>query len=578
MVANDRLVFNLSRRRLISVTMASGGLLASSLLLQACGGTPSQSTEIPTTGSDGGSEGATPTTEAGSEPGSEPIQGGTLTIGIRNYDYDVLDPHQTGFTQVYYMIKNIVDPLVWLAPDLSYQPGLASRWEVSPDATTWTLTLRDDVVFHDGTRFDAEAVKFNLDRMVDPATKSRQAGPLLGPYDRTEVLDAQTAKVVFNEPYAAALNAFSSHFCGMVSPHAVQEWGEAFAQHLTGSGPFIFEKEDPHVLVQLKRNPDYNWAPPFHKHQGPPYLDAIHFKFIQEDGTRLTTLKTGETDVIDEIPVDQVEALQGDSGFNVVSVPKLGIARGYHLNTRLAPTDDLQVRKALEFATDRATLDSVVFKGLYPQAPSVLVPGTRFYDASLESMYPYDPEKAKQILDEAGWMPGSDGIRQKDGTPLLVKLATFPGYVAEKPSELLQALYREVGIDFEINVMTGAAMMQGAGQVDSPYNAALSGTYDVDPGSILRNFFHSSSIGGSNYAHVSDPHLDELLEQGLATAAEEEREQIYNEVQRIIMENALVVPLYGNVSLFGSRASVKNMAFDPRGNPTLYDVYIEGTR
>lgn len=502
--------------------------------------------------------------------------GGTLKIGIRNYDYDTLDPHQTSFTQVYYMIMNIVDPLVWLAPDLSYQPGLATSWAPSADAKEWTFKLRPDVLFHDGTKFDANAVKFNLDRMVDPATKSRQAGPLLGPYDHTEVVDDTTVKVLFKEPYAVALNAFSSHFCGMVSPTAVKKYGQAFAQHVTGTGPFVFEKEDPHVLVTMKKYPSYNWAPPFQKHQGPAFLDAIQFKFIPEDGTRLTALQTGEADIIDEIPVDQVANLKGNPDFAVASVPKPGVARGYHLNTQKAPTNELPVRQAMEYAVDRSTLDKVVFKGIYPVARNVLTANTRFYDASLENLYPYDPAKAKQLLDNAGWKVGSGGTREKNGQKLKVVLATFSGYVAEIPSQLVQSQYKDVGIEFDINVMTGAAMMQGGGQKVSPYNTVLSGDYDVDPGKLMYSFFDSAAVGTTNYAHFSDQHLDQLIEQGLATADPNARKTIYDEIQKIVMDNALVVPLYANVSLFGSRAAVTALRFDPRANPLLYDVQLKG--
>lgn len=554
MARNDLFTHTVTRRRLVgSAATVSGGALAGVWLPNQRG-----------------------MSVAAQDAAATPVEGGTLRIGIRNYDYDTLDPHQTGFTQVYYMIMNIVEPLVQLAPDFTYQPGLATAWEVSPDATTWTFTLRDDVIFHDGTPFNAEAVQFNFDRMVDPATGSRQAGPRLGTYDRTEVIDEHTVQVVFVEPYAVALNAFSSSFCGMVSPAAVEEFGDEFSQHVIGTGPFVFENEDPQVLVTMTRNADYNWAPAFRQHQGPAYLDGIHFQFIPEDGTRLTTLQTAETDMIDEIPVSQIDALGQDPNFVISAVSRPGISRSYLLNIELAPTSELAVRQAMGHAIDRSTLETAVFRGVYPVEGNVLVAGTMFYDEAYANLYPYDPEIARSLLDEAGWVPGADGIREKDGVALEVNLATFPGYVAEVPSELAQAQFQEVGIRFNIEVMTGGAMMEGAGAEDSPYNAALSGTYDFDPGTIFRNFFHSANIGVSNYPHVTDPELDALLDEGLAISDMDERQVIYSEIQRIIMENALVVPLYGNVALFGSRAAVQGLVFDPNANPVLFDIFIEG--
>lgn len=360
----------------------------------------------------------------------------------------------------------------------------------------------------------------------------------------------------------------------MVSPAAVEKYGDRFNEHLVGSGPFQFVSETPHVEVVLEKNPDYDWAPEV-LHDGPAHLDRVVFKFILEDETRLATLRTGETHIIDEVPPAQVDPLQENADFDVVGAPKVGIARGIHFNTELPPTDDVQVRKAILHAIDREAINEAVFKGVYPLAYQVLTRGTRFYDKSLEDMYPHDPERAIELLEEAGWTEVNDeGYRVKDGQVLEIFHATFPGFVAEAPAEIVQAQLKDVGIKFDINVMTGTAMMDGISAQDSTFNSALIGTYSPEPGLILRRFYHSSGYGATLYSHYSNERLDELLDAGLATTDEEERAEIYSEIEQIVMEEALVAPIYANVSVFGMSNVVEGFGFDPYAHPELFDVQI----
>jgi peptide/nickel transport system substrate-binding protein len=261
---------------------------------------------------------------------------GELTVAIRNIDYDTFDPNVSSFTQAAYVFRNIFDRLIYIDENSNLVPWLATSWEANEDATAWTIELREGVTFQDGTPFDAEALKFNFERMVDPATQSRQAGPLLGPYDRTEVLGEHTVQVHFTEPYALFSFALSSPFMGIVSPSAVQEAGDRFNQVLIGSGPFKFVSENPQIEVVLEKNPDYNWGPQG-LHEGAAYLDRLVFKFILEDETRLATLLTGETDIIDEIPPAQVDRMLQDPNFAVFGAPKVGIARSIFFQHRKAP-------------------------------------------------------------------------------------------------------------------------------------------------------------------------------------------------------------------------------------------------
>lgn len=502
--------------------------------------------------------------------------GGTLTIGIRNVDYDTFDPHASAFTQAAYVFRNIFDRLIYLDEDANYVGGLATAWEASEDATEWTLTLRDDVVFHDGSLLTAEVVKFNFDRMVDPATESKQAGPLLGAYTGAEVIDDTTLKVSFETPYALFPFALSSPFMGIVSQQAVAEHGDRFNEALVGSGPFRFVSEIAGNEVVLERNNEYNWGPAIF-HEGPAHLESVVFRFILEEEARLSALETGEALIIDEVPPAAVERVQENPGTSVLGAPKVGLARGIHFNTTYPPTDDIRVRQAIMHAIDRDEIDQIVFKGVYPVAYQLLTRGVKFYDAGAENMFPYDPDRAIALLEEAGYTEvNEDGYRMKDGEVLSIFHATFPGYVAELPAEVIQAQLKRVGIEFLVNVMTGTAMMDGMASLDSTFNTALIGTYSPDPGLFLDRMYHSSTLGTRNWSHWATDELDALLRQGLETGDEAVRAEIYREVQRIINENALGAGIYANVSVFGVSTKVEGFQFDPYAHPEIFDVALTG--
>lgn len=505
--------------------------------------------------------------------GQEPVEGGELVIGIRFEDFGTLDPHVTNLTQTAYVFGHIFEKLVYLDSEGNLLPWLATNWEALEDSTEWLLTLREGVSFHDGTPFNAEAVKFNFDRMVDPATNSRTAGPLLGSYQGSEVIDDLTLKVSFAEPFALFSFALTSPWIAMVSPTAVETYGDRFDENLIGTGPFKFVSQTPQIEVVLEKNPDYNWGPASFQ-EGPAYVDRIVFKLVLEEASRLATLETGETQIIDEVPATRVASIQDAGIFQVVGAPRLGVARSNFLNTSLSPTDDLRVRQALLYGTDREGLNRAVFRGVYPIAYQVLTPGVRFYDETLNDMYPFNPEKAIELLEEAGWTEiNNDGYRVKDGQVLTINHATFSGYVAEAPSEIIQAQLRDIGVKMDITVI-GSGFIDIVSALDSPYNSSLIATYSPDPGLILNRTFNSANIGSSNWAFFGDPELDGLLQAGLETADEAARDEIYKQVQRIIHENALVLPLYANVNVFGLNQSVEGFRFNAYGHPELQGVWL----
>jgi peptide/nickel transport system substrate-binding protein len=467
--------------------------------------------------------------------------GGEIVVGL-NLEPDNLDPAVTPFAVSHWVMMNIYDTLVWRANDGAFLPGLAEQWEVSEDGTVYTFHLRQGVTFHDGTSFNAEAVKFTFDHIVDPETKSGFASSLLGPYDRTEILDELTAEVHFSEPYAPFLDSASQAFLAIVSPTAVQQDREAYLRNPVGTGFMKFDEWVQNDHITLSRNPDYNWSSPIFEHTGPAYLEKVTFRFYPDSPTRLAALESGDVNLIQTPLYNEIQRLGEDSKFGVNEVMNPGLPVVIFLDTTVAPTDDVAVRQAMNFALDRELIVLTGMFGVTRPAYGPLWESTPYYSTEVESLYPYDPDRAKQVLEAAGWVAGDDGIRTKDGQRLTVSLTSTD--FTSPFDEISQSLFKEVGIELELLPMTVAASFEAI--ANSEVNSAPQAWVSSDP-VVLTNLFHSRNIsGGFAWSKYSDPHLDELLENGESTIDENERAAIYAEIQKLIMENALLVPYYGN--------------------------------
>jgi peptide/nickel transport system substrate-binding protein len=533
------------------------------LAATACGPISESPTAVPT-----------PTGEEPPRAEMPALEGGKLIYGLTLAPSGI-DPHVNASSELGIPLTSVYDTLVWQDLSGEFVPGLAQSWEISDDGLTYTFHLRDDVVFHDGTPFDAQAVKFNLDRIADPATKSQKAVFMLGPYESTEIVDDYTVKVHLKEPYAPFLDSASQVYLGTASPTAIEKWGADYQLHQVGTGPFIMKEYIPNDHLTLVRNPGYNWAPPIFNHQGPAYLEEIEFRFFVEPATRALALEGGEADVMGEIPPHDAERLADNPAFTLLPVAIPGQSLQFFLNTEKAPTDDLRVRQAINYATDKEAIVKAIFKEYSPVAHGPLNAFTIGYDESVEGMYGVDPAKAERLLEEAGWVDSDgDGNREKDGQ--LLKLEAYLmswGYVPEV-AQLLQAQLKAVGIEMESQVVAYPAALEAARE--GKHNLIPFSLSSSDP-DILRTFFHSDNAdSGFNWSKVRDPRLDELLENGARTLDLGRRRELYAEAQQLIMAEALLLPIRDYVNLNAASAKVKGLRYDLRGwFPWLYDVYLE---
>ncbi|HUZ01759.1 MAG TPA: ABC transporter substrate-binding protein [Thermomicrobiaceae bacterium] len=576
-----------SRRRLLRVGIGVGATISAAGLLAACGGgaassptTTSQSTQTSasTTTTSSGTGASTPAPVIAATPppsaGASPQAGGELFYGLTN-KFDTLDPNITTFSDVIRMANHMFDPLVSQAQAGQFTPWLAQKWEVSTKADQYTFTLRTDVKFHDGTPFDATAVKFTFDRIVDPNNKSQSAFSAIGPYDSSQVVDPATVVVKFKDGYAPFLDSCSQTTLAPVSPSAVQKLGKDFGNQPVGTGPFKFDSYKTDNLVRMVKNPDYNWAPSRFKHQGAPYLDAISFQIISEAETRLAALRSGQVQFMQDVPTQDYKAVKGDSSLQVLEGVMTGSGWTMMINVTKPPVDDVQVRTALEWGIDKAGMIKSIWQGLYQPSSSPLTSPTFGYDPATRNVYSYDATKAGQILDAAGWKMGSGGVRQKNGQDLTLgvyyrsdntdfsNMATF-----------LQAMYQQIGVKLDLHGLAQAGY----------FNAVRAGEHHLqfwwepatDP-DVVRVLFHSANAdGGTNRNRYKNAEMDKLIDDAAATTDPNQRKTLYSQIQMKSLNEAIMVYCSEPTNVFAyQKSKLAGPILDfSATNPFFYDAWL----
>lgn len=535
----------LTRRRFMGLMGAAGGLAAGggslAAFLEAC------------------SQGAASTTTSGTPQ--------PMTMAVFQ-EPDTLDPAASGLITVGTISRCVFDSLVWSLPkggSTAFSPGLATSWDVSSDATSYTFHLRQDVKFHDGIAFDANAVKATFDHIVDPNTKSKGAASALGPYKETQVVDSHTAKVVFEAPNAAFMNEVAGF--SMISPAALQKYGADFAKNPVGTGPFKFKEYVVGQHVTVERNPDYNWGPaPIRT--GPALLSEITFRILSDPGARFNALQTGEVHFAPNLNPQDVASVKSSSQYRLYQVPSTGMPWNIMINAQRPPTDDLNVRKALLYATDQQAIIKTLFFGLHTAADQVFTPITPGYDSSLKGMYTHDPAKAGQLLDQAGWTKGAGGMRQKNGQPLKLTFINISGYGFDDISQLMQSQFRDVGIQVDISDQSFPAVGDAYNRGD--HNLADFFYYDVDP-FFVRAIFGADQIAhGFNWEHYANPQLDALVDRANATSDAAARTKLYQQANSIVMNAAVIIPIYNSDGLFVGSSKLRGVQFTVNATPLFH--------
>ena len=514
-----------------------------------------------------------PTTAPAAATAGQPRRGGTLTWGQWDSN-ESIDPGTASGASGTEIVGNILDTLVVMDADERVYPSLASRWTVADDARTYTFTLRDGVKFHDGSMLTADAVKRSWGRILDPANKDATAA-LLGPIDGIDAPDPKTVVVTFKEPFPLLLLQIWRPSFAILSPTYLDtvKSGDK-AEKLVGSGPFKLGGKSADGVYTLEANSDYAWGPETLKNRAAPYLQSIRFRSIPDAGTRLATLESGESLLIDEVPEPDYNRMKADRRFTFVETPRRGLAVGFFLNMQKAPTSDKAVREAINWALDRKAMVERLFFGIHRVAVGPLSEGVWGRLDELERRFSFDPARARQVLEDAGWKAGSDGIRMKDGERLSVTAATYLSPWHELAA-VVQSQLRDVGIEVKADKMARGPYLDAvrAGQI----NLAQSAGTNFDPDE-LRVRYHSANKS-ANFAFLEDKELDALLTKGSQQAlGSAERRQTYEAAQRRLMDVLPFVSVMTQVRVQGMAARVHDLRMGPHGLNALpmTDTWLDG--
>ena len=454
---------------------------------------------------------------------------GTLVVGLVAEPVN-LDPAQVTDLNSTRVGRRIVETLVTF-PDESTQivPGLAESWTIGKDGLHYTFKLRKAVTFHDGTPFDAEAVKFSIERQIMPEHPFNKVGKypfanyFFGNVKAVEVIDPHTVDFVLKEPRASFLAVLTASAASIVSPTAVKKLGVDYPSSPVGTGPFKFASWDRGQRVVLEKNPGY-W-------KYPVKIDRVVYRPIVEDQARLTELLTGALDLIVGTPPDFVAQLEGSP--RVTLLKQVGAHVWYlGINNQKKPFDDKRVRQALNFAVNKDAIVRDVLKGTGSLSHGPVLPNTWGADPALKA-YPYDPERAKKLLAEAGYGNGFS-------TTLWVPESGSGMQSPVAMSTVIQSNLKAIGVNVTLQTMEWGAYLAKLRTKEQDLFALSWMAGNEDPDMVMYPLLHSSqwTPNGPNRALYKNDKYDELLHQARLTTDQKKRAELYREAQRILVDDA----------------------------------------
>ena len=496
-----------------------------------------------------------------------------IIIVAHNQDgFEKLDLRQ-GYpdASAYFCQLQIFEKLIMQDGDLQLRDQLAEKWEANADNTEFTFYLKQGVTFHDGDPFNAEAVKKHFDFfLADPP--SAVATTLRADIKSVEVVDEYTVKMVMNGSKPFFLyNLAESPGALIYSPQTIDLPDEERLRDVRGTGPFKLKEWLGQRDLVLVANEDYNWASSYFGHNGPPKVGTLRIRNAPDTDSRLVSLETGESHFITLVPDAHVARLNQDPNYNIVSKLVPGMPQMNYINVTISPTNDLRVRQAINYATNKDEINQLVYFGNVEPAYGPLSKANIEFNEDLKGLYPFDLDKAKELLKEAGWWDeDGDGIAEahgvegvEDGTMLEARIVR--GRSWQQYSDVWQRQLSMAGFKSSIIMMAG----QGPDWYGCINQVPANGDVFLDSVVGMTRDWDKDQCGGAmNYActcdvpEYQDP-IQEYLEAAQVAQTMDERKDALGKLQMFIMENALEVPiyeLYWNAGVISSLKDVKNDA------------------
>ena len=512
-----------------------------------------------------------------------PVKGGTL-VYLEQQPHTNLYPPAGGFYPNGGILNQITDKLTCQNPKtLQVEPWVAESWSSNADKTEYTFKIRPGVTFSDGTPLDANAVAKNFDTYgLGNKALRLPVSEVINNYDHSEVIDPLTVKFYFKKPSPGFLQGTATIGSGLVSLSTLQRSLDQLgdARHIIGSGPFVVSDEKLGREVDLTARKDYQWGPKNIPQQGPANLDGIKIIVTPEDSVRIGALLAGQADFIRQVQAyDEKQAQQ--QNFPIYAAPTRGVNDSISFRPDNPLVSDLKVRQALLHATNAQQVVQTLFSPNYPQATSVIANSAAGY-VNLADKLKYDPTLAKQLLDEAGWKVGSDGIREKEGKKLA--LAIYESVPQPQNKEVLQLVaqqWRQVGVALTVKAGdAGSATLDNLDPLKTPLNVTEVGRADPD---VIKSSFYPTNRnvllqkGGSSdkVQNFRDDKLNALLVDISAEVDPAKRLALTGDAQRYLLDQAYVIPIFEEPQVFAGAPWFKGVSFEAVGRPSFYGAWLE---
>jgi peptide/nickel transport system substrate-binding protein len=432
----------------------------------------------------------------------------------------------------------IFNGLVKYDRDIKVVGDLAESWDISKDGLAITFHLRKGVRWHDGHPFAAEDILYTYQVTIDPKTPTAYAGDFLK-VKKAEVLDPHTFRVTYDRPFAPALMSWGSAILPKHLLDGKDITRSPLARHPVGTGPYKFKEWVTGQKIVLTANPDY--------FEGRPYIDGYITRIIPDTATMFLELRANGIDRMSLTPLQYSRQTENNlfrQNFNKYRY--LSFAYTYlGYNLRKPMFADRRVRQAIAYAVNKQEIIDGIMLGLAKEATGPYKPGTWAYNSRVKT-YPYDPQKARALLAEAGWQDANgDGVLEKNGEPFVFEIITNQGNeIRAKCAEIIQKRLAEVGITVKIRVLEWAAFVNDfikKGRFDA---TILGWTVSMDPD--IYDVWHSSKTKPDelNFIAYKNAEVDELLEQGRSTFDQKQRKKCYDRIQEILAEDQPYLFLY----------------------------------
>ncbi|WP_017346710.1 TIGR04028 family ABC transporter substrate-binding protein [Pantoea sp. A4] len=513
----------------------------------------------------------------------KPVQGGTL-IYLEQQAHTNLYPPAGGFYPNGGILNQITDKLTWQNPNtLQVEPWVAESWTSNADKTEYTFKIRPGITFSDGTPLDANAVAKNFDTYgLGNKEKHLPVSEVINNYDHSEVVDPLTVKFFFKKPSPGFLQGTATIGSGLVSLSTLNRSFDQLgdARHIIGSGPFVVSDEKLGREVDLVKRKDYHWGPKNIAQQGPANLDGIKVIVTPEDSVRIGALLAGQADFIRQVQAYDEKQAEAQK-FPIYAAPTRGVNDSISFRPDNPLVSDIRVRQALLHATNTHQVVQTLFSPNYPQATSLLAASAAGY-VNLADKLKFDPQLSKKLLDEAGWKPGPDGIRVKDGQRLaLTVYESLPQPQNKEVLQLIAQQWREVGVALSVKAGdAGSRTLDSLDPLKTPLNVTEVGRADPD---VVKSSFYPTNRdallqkGGSSDKVKSfrDDKLNQLLVDISAEVDPAKRLQLTGDVQRYLIDQAYVIPVFEEPQVFAGAPWFKGVSFEAVGRPSFYGAWLE---